>query len=73
MPSGNESTPPILLLSGLPGAGKTTFAHRLAALAEVHHIESDAVRREIFPRPAYTFAERDAFKMLPYGKKYNKE
>lgn len=49
------STPPgIVLLSGLPGAGKTTFAHALLALAPGVHVESDAIRRRLAACPRYT-------------------
>jgi predicted kinase len=58
MPSGNESYPPaVVVLSGLPGSGKTTFARGLAAALAAEHVESDAIRRSIFRQPAYTFAE----------------
>lgn len=57
MASGNEPGPALIILSGLPGSGKTTFAQRLRPLLPFDHYESDAIRREIFPRPRYTFAE----------------
>ena len=47
----------MLILSGLPGTGKTTFAVALAARAPVVHLESDAIRRELFSVPAYAPAE----------------
>jgi predicted kinase len=57
MASGNEPGPALIILSGLPGSGKTTFARQLRPLLAFDHYESDAIRREIFPRPRYTFAE----------------
>ena len=58
MASGNEPVrTAVLLLCGLPGSGKTTFAHALLRMVPALHIESDAIRREIFPTPKYTNAE----------------
>lgn len=60
MVGGNQSGAPgaaLILLSGLPGAGKTTFARALAEAAPacaVDAVESDAIRRGLAKRPAYT-------------------
>ncbi|MBI2886337.1 MAG: ATP-binding protein [Chloroflexi bacterium] len=47
----------LVVLSGLPGVGKSTFARRLAALAPVAIVETDDVRKTLVPRPRYTNGE----------------
>ncbi len=49
--------PAMVILSGLPGSGKTTFAQALVARNGATHLESDAIRRELFSVPAYLPAE----------------
>ena len=49
--------PRLLLLAGLPGAGKSTFARQITAQHPFLTIESDRMRKTLFPRPQYDFAE----------------
>jgi predicted kinase len=57
---GTEETtaqPILVLLSGLPGTGKSFLARRLTAALPFVVIESDRVRKVLFPQPRYTAEE----------------
>ena len=47
----------LVLLVGLPGAGKSTFARRLAPLIDAVTLESDALRRLLFGTPQHAESE----------------
>jgi predicted kinase len=52
-----EARPSIVIVSGLPGTGKTFFCRRLAERLPFVILESDALRKQLFSRPAYTAEE----------------
>ena len=61
MAHGNSAAAPaLIILSGLPGTGKTTFAHALVAAMPALHVESDAIRRSLARVPRYTMGENAA-------------
>ncbi len=49
--------PVLLLLCGLPGTGKSYLARQLSELLPFVVIESDQVRKILFPKPRYTAQE----------------
>jgi adenylylsulfate kinase len=64
---GSERRPAFAVwLTGLSSSGKSSIARELAAMLSARGVrprvlESDAVRREITPKPTYGEAERDIF------------
>lgn len=51
-------------LTGIPGSGKSTIAKEIVRLLKkkgkkVYHLQMDAVRKHITPKPKYTEEERD--------------
>lgn len=49
--------PVILVVSGLPGSGKSYFSRRLVEQLPLLLLESDALRQVLFPNPGYTGRE----------------
>lgn len=49
--------PVLITISGLPGTGKTYLARRIAERLPLALLESDALRKTLFPRPDYSPAE----------------
>ena len=45
--------PPLVVVCGLPGTGKSFFCRKLAERAPFVILESDALRKILFPSPAY--------------------
>jgi predicted kinase len=49
--------PFLIIVSGLPGTGKSYFCRRLSQRLEAVIVESDRLRRALFPAPGYSTAE----------------
>ena len=47
----------MVVIGGLPGSGKSYFSHRLIEQVPLLVLESDVLRRVLFPKPTYTRAE----------------
>jgi predicted kinase len=57
--------PALVIVAGLPGTGKSVFAAQVEARTDCVVLESDAIRRLLFERPAYTwFESRRVFSAL---------
>jgi predicted kinase len=52
-----EAQPAIIVVSGLPGTGKSYFCRRLAERLPFLILESDALRKQLFPLPMYSASE----------------
>jgi predicted kinase len=46
--------PAFIAVSGLPGTGKSYFCHKLVERLSFIVLESDALRKELFPQPCYS-------------------
>jgi predicted kinase len=55
-----EAQPAVIIVSGLPGTGKSYFCHRLAERLPFIILESDALRKQLFPEPTHS-AEESAY------------
>lgn len=49
--------PPLIVVSGLPGTGKSYFCRRLLERLPAVWVESDALRKVLFPQPSYSAEE----------------
>lgn len=57
IPPPKVRVPVLIILTGLPGSGKTTLAVKLAASLPAIVVESDFVRKKLFPKPKYSGQE----------------
>ena len=48
----------IIVVTGLPGVGKTTFSKELAAMLNAQVLSSDKIRKELFSKPTYSKSEK---------------
>jgi len=62
------SSPKLVILIGLPGAGKTTMAEWLSDRLGFEIISRDVIRAAMFPQCRFTVAEKDAaFEAMKVG------
>lgn len=52
-----RTQPALVLVSGLPGSGKSYFSRRLTGRYPLAHLNSDVLRRALFPHPSHGAAE----------------
>jgi hypothetical protein len=50
-------SPSLVLVAGLPGTGKSYFSRRLAQALPMVIVNSDTMRKALFPTPSYTLEE----------------
>ncbi len=54
-----QSRAALVMVTGLPGSGKTHFSRELALRYPLAHLSSDALRRALFDRPTHTTGESE--------------
>ncbi len=61
------ANPVFVIVSGLPGTGKSFFCRKLAEKAPFLIVESDAMRKVLFPYPSYNVEESARLFMALHG------
>jgi predicted kinase len=56
--------PLLIMLYGLPGAGKTYFARQLCDNLQAAHVQGDRIRGELFQEPRYDAQENTVVNQL---------
>jgi DegV family protein with EDD domain len=56
-PPPGQTRPALVLVSGLPGSGKSHFSRELAKRYPLAHLNSDALRKILLPHPTHSAAE----------------
>lgn len=60
----------LIIITGLPGVGKTTLAKNLAPLVNGQVLSTDKIRKELFPSPTYSQLEqREVFDAMIFAAK----
>jgi len=59
--------PALIIVSGLPGTGKSYFCRKLAERANLVILESDSLRKQLFPAPSYRKEESTQLFQACYG------
>jgi len=49
----------LVLITGLPGTGKSTIAMHLARRLRATVLRTDVIRKQLFPQPKYTEEEKE--------------
>lgn len=58
--SADPGSPPLVVVCGVPGAGKTTVAELVADRVDADLLRTDVVRKELFDGPEYGDGETEA-------------
>jgi hypothetical protein len=66
-PAPRATKPALILLSGLPGTGKSFLAEAVRQRYPVVVLRSDEVRKELYPLPRYTPTENGAVYLICYA------